>query len=292
MPNRFALPAAAVLTGLIVAACSAAAPSATPPGSGSPSAPPSVGGIGHPTGATELVLRMDTGGGFVPMEFFAAHVPQFTLYGDGTVVWVSSASPVNPGNGPSTGQPIRTGRLGEDQVQALLAFALGEGGLGIARDSYSADGIADAPSTTFTISADGCTRTVSIYALGMGMPGPDEAIRARFSKLAARLAAYDANGTAGAPYVAKGYRGVLTEATGVQVVPRAWPWPSIKPADFKLPLNPSGFGRPQKVLTPEEVAVFGVAGYTNGITGGLFFKGPDGMTYSFALRPLLPDETS
>jgi hypothetical protein len=286
MTSRFALPALLAL-GLIAAAC------ASPVSSPSASPVPSTGAIAHPTGASEIVLRYDVAGGLVPASFFAAHVPQFTLYGDGTIVWVSGvAMGSGSGTGPSTGQPVRTGRFSEAQVQALLVFALGEGGLGIARATYEQGGIADAPTATFTINADGRSKTVSVYALGIGgLAGPDDAIRARFLKLAARLGEVDGNGAAGAAYDAPAYRGVLEEASGVQgVAVHPWPWPSIKPADFVDPSDQGVFQRRQKRLTPDEAAALGVTGYRNGISGGLYLKGPDGLTYSLALRPLLPDE--
>ena len=300
MSKRLGPSAAVFLTALLVSACSTA-PSRTPPGSvaqGSPApsaTTPSTGAIAHPTGATEIVFRYDVGGGFVPMSFFAAHVPVFTLYGDGTVIWASSGSPLGSGLGPGTGQPIRIGRFSEDQVQEFLAFALGDGGLAIARDSYTdSGGIADAPSTSFIVNADGRTRTVSVYALGIEtQPGPDTAIKARFKKIVERIVVIDGGGTAGAAYVATAYRGVLEEAAGaVGVQVRDWPWPSITPAEFVVRADPGGFQRRTRVLTPAEATVLGVTGFENGITGGLYLKGPDGAIYSLALRPLLPDESS
>ena len=43
--------------------------------------------IEHPTGATDLVLRAEQGGGFVPFGFMVTQAPVFTLYGDGTVIF-------------------------------------------------------------------------------------------------------------------------------------------------------------------------------------------------------------
>ena len=92
---------------------------------------PSIEGIAHPTGADEIVLRFDESGGFVPPEFLAAHVPMFTLYGDGTVVFVqSNATLPARQDGIMTSPPVRTGKLTEDQVQALLEVAIRDGGLG------------------------------------------------------------------------------------------------------------------------------------------------------------------
>jgi len=51
-------------------------------------------------------------------EFFAGHVPPFTLYGDGTVLFVSTdPNNVPEPNAPWVGQPLRTAKLSEAQIQ-------------------------------------------------------------------------------------------------------------------------------------------------------------------------------
>ena len=42
--------------------------------------------ITHPTGAGELVLRVEYQGGFVPYEFTLSSVPFWSLFGDGTLI--------------------------------------------------------------------------------------------------------------------------------------------------------------------------------------------------------------
>jgi hypothetical protein len=275
----------------VVAACGAAGGSPT---SATPSATPD--GITHPTGATEVVLRFDEAGGFVPVEFFAAHVPYFTLYGDGTVVFVSSAQAAVPApNGVSTGSSIRTARMSETQVQSLLEFALRDGGLAIARTDYPNPNVADAATAVFEIHAAGDSKTVSVMALGLGgEPGADAAVLGALARLGDRLRNFDQGGTlASDPYVPPAYRGVLLEAGGVQGVDvRAWPWSTLTPADFTAPADQGGLQRRIHVLTPDEAAVLGVPGSENGVTGGLWYRGPDGTVYSFVLRPLLPDESA
>ena len=293
-------PFAALAIALAAAGC--ATPAATDaPGvspspsmsSGSPAAAPDV--IAHPTGTDEIVLRFDEAGGFVPAEFFAAHVPYFTLYGDGTVVFVSTAAITEPAqNGPSTGQPIRTTRLGEPRIQELLAFALTDGGLAIARERYDNPQVADAPTAVFEIHAADDSKTVSVMALGMdARPDADSAVKAALARLGERLRDFDPGASLGsAPYIPPAYRGVLTEAGGVQGVNvRGWPWPSLTPADFRPPADPNVIQQRIRVLTPDEAAAIGVQGYQNGIQGGLWYRGPDDVPYSFVLRPLLPDET-
>lgn len=291
-------PSAALVIALAAVGCATPAASSAPgvspsPSSGFPTSAP--GFIAHPTGAHEIVLRFDEAGGFVPVEFFAAHVPYFTLYGDGTVVFVSTAAISEPAqNGPATGQPIRTTRLGEPRIQELLAFALADGGLAIARERYDNPLVADAPTAVFEIHAAGDAKTVSVMALGLdGRPDADSAVKAALARLGERLRNFDPGGSPGsAPYIPSAYRGVLTEAGGVRGVNvRGWPWPSLTPADFRPPADANMIQQRIRVLTPDEAAEIGVQGYENGIQGGLWFRGPDDVPYSFVLRPLLPDET-
>jgi hypothetical protein len=308
MPNKTValtrLPVLAVVAAAAIA-CSpsgAATAASTGPGasaSGSPSAAPaspspSVAGIDHPTGASDVVLRFDEAGGFVPAEFIAAHVPLFTLYGDGTVVFVSNRPPAEqPPNAIPTGQPIRTARLSEDQLQDLLEFALKDGGLALARTDYQNLLVADAATATFEIHAAGDAKTVSVLALGMdGEPGADTAIKAQFVKLADRLRDFDHGGSlASAAFAPAAYRGVLIDAAGVRDVPiRPWPWPGLTPADFQLPKDPNVLQQRTRSLTDAEAKALGVDGYRNGIVGGLFVTGPEGKLYSVVVRPLLPGD--
>lgn len=242
-----------------------------------------------------MVLRIEQGGGFVPIDFLASQAPSFTLYGNGVIVFQQQSTvAVDPdANGVVRGIPWRTATLDESQVQELLEFALGPGGLGRARDAYLAGGIADAPSTIFTIRAGGLDKTVVVAALSEEtQPGPDSAARTAFSTLAKRLMDFDEGGAiASDVYVANQSRGVLSErepAPGINAID--WPWPTIKPSDFKEG-DGSGIGPalPHRVMTAEDVAALKL-GDAAGVVQGITLKGPDAKTYSFILRPLLPDE--
>jgi hypothetical protein len=284
------------LFALAAAACTGAgsAPGGATPGpTTGPS--PSIAGIAHPTGPDEIVLRLDESGGFVPAEFLAAHVPPFTLYGDGTAVFVqSSVTPPARADGVMAGQPVRTARLTEDQVQALLELAIRDGGLGSARAEYQNPLVADAPTAVFTLNADGTSRTVSVVALGMEdqEANADTAIKQALAALGTRLRDFDAGGTLqSAPYEATGYRGVLQQQQGLEgVAIRDWPWTDLSPADFAMPSDPNVLPQGTAVLTPAQAAALGVDGYENGIASGLFLRDEAGTVYSFVLRPLLPDE--
>ncbi|HEY7970045.1 MAG TPA: hypothetical protein VID95_08625, partial [Candidatus Limnocylindrales bacterium] len=190
----------------LVAACSGAAatpapssPGATPDTSPAPAIPagPTVGVIDHKTGATDVILRLEEGGGFVPIDFLASQAPTFTLYGDGVIVFQPKVEtfPQPDAAGVVHGVPWRTAKLDEGQIQELIAFAFGPGALGTARDSYFEPRIADAPNTIFTIDAGGVDKSVVISALSDQAEGPDAAARAGFWKLASRLRDFDSGGT-------------------------------------------------------------------------------------------------
>jgi hypothetical protein len=305
MSKRLHLPTAILLAAATVAACTggggatAASPTTGQPTSAPSAAPseaPSPEGLAHPTGPTDVILSYDLVGGFVPPEYLAAHVPIFTLYGDGTVVFVqTTAEAKQGGNGVVLNQPIRTATLTEEQIQALLLYALQDGGLAVSKTEYQNMMIADAPTAVFTISADNDTKTVSAYGLGFEQePSADSAVLKQLAALGERLANFDQDGAFGsAPYEATAYRATLTEQTGLQGVQIAeWPFKDLTVADFTFPADPNALQQGTATLTPEQAASLGVEGYENGIVGGYYVKGDDGKTYSLVLRPLLPNETT
>ena len=292
------LPALAI----IVAACSAAGGAASVPPSGDPSAAPSVTPTGtpaadaieHKTGATDVLLRYEEGGGFIMPAFTAAAVPHFTLYGDGTVIFRNPMLEGPPAEGSVFKMhPLRTVKLSEDQIQELLLLALQDGGLAAARPNYPNDMVADASTAIFTIEAGGLQKTVSVYALGLEMEGMvDGPARAAFKRLADRLTDFDQGGTIPTDvYTPEAYRGTLFEAPGIEAPDvRAWPWPDLTPADFKPDADPNGNQFPHRVMTPAEIDLLEVTDYEGGFQN-LVLTGPDGKLYTFTLRPLLPGES-
>ena len=223
----------------------------------------------------------------------ATLVPPFTLYGDGTVVFRNPTLEPPPAVGPvMVGNPMRTARLDEDQIQDLLNFALTEGGLGVAKLQYDNPMLADAGTAIFTIRAGGLDKTVNVYALGLDDPNvPDRPARAAFTKLSERLTNFDQDGTfATDVYVPSGYRGILLDTGGFPgEAPIEWPWADIKPADF---IGDEATGvLPTRVMTAEELAVLGIDGIEGGFQGMTLVDPDDpAKTYSFGVRPLLPDE--
>jgi hypothetical protein len=285
LPRAFS---SVLLAALLVGACG------TSGGSAIPSSGPVNGPIEHTTGSSEVILRMEQGGGLVPIDFLASQAPTFTLYGNGMVVFQPklAAFPTPDAKGVIRHPAWRTARLNEGQVQSLLAFAIEESGLGTARPRYTDDHIADASSTIFTLAAGGLTKTVDIYALSEALNrGPDAGARAAFLKLANRLVDFDQGGSIPTDaYAPNAWRAVLIERQGGDQAPMAWPWPNLTLADF--PVGPDGSGPtrlPHRSITAAEVALLNLGSIPGGAQN-VAVRSPTSKDYTLVLRPLLPDE--
>ena len=297
---RASLAALAVLVVACTGSGAGASPAVSPagpsyaPASASPSA---IGAIDHMTGATDVILRLDEGGGFIAPAFTATQAPIFTLYGDGTVIFRNpQADPLAPVGDVFPFHPFRIVKISEAQIQALLASALGEAGLGVALPDYRNDHIADAATTVFTLAAGGVKKTVSIYALEMMDPGMADLVpRLAFAKFAARLMDFDNGGVlATQEYTPERYRGVLLEGQpGASGAPgtRLWPWADIKPTDFVIDGDPNAFHLPALVLTAVQVQALRILPYQGGLLGLTLIDPKGGKSYLLSLRPLLPGET-
>lgn len=276
---------------LLIAACSnnaTASPTGGETSGPSPSATVTGEAIDHATGKTDVVFRFEQGGGFVPMNFFATQAPQFTLYGDGTVLFRDVTAPFPPNDTVGVQQPFLTAKLTEPEVQAFLRFALADSGLGVARSSYTPGNVADAPTATFTINAGGLAKTVSVEALGFDNPqSPDTAILKAMAGLADRLGNFAGSVSDEVVWQPDRWRGVLT--ADAFNPPAAWPWPDLTPADFVQPADPSAPQFPMHTLRPAQVDALGLTGIDGGFASRAL-SGPDGKTYNLALRPILPDE--
>jgi hypothetical protein len=290
-PARRLLPASLVLVLVLAAACSPAAAGPTSGPSTGPTSEPTptaVAGIEHPTGATDIVIRVETSGGFVPVEFLATSAPSFTLYGDGTVVFRDDqAPPPDPVGSVMRSVPFQTIKLDEEGIQALLEFAVGPGGIGVAAGPYMGH-VADMPSTVFTVNADGRQKQVSITALTPDMHDPQDAlIVTALASLAEKLRTFGASIAGEVVYEPAGYRGVLQKIDQANGAVVDWPWTDVKPADFVAGANEFLLTH---TLTPAQVAALNIPQVQGGMLGLNLQK--DNQLYSLALRPLLPDEAS
>jgi len=243
-----------------------------------------IGAVDHPTDATAVVLRIESGGGFIGPNVQLLGVPPFTLYGNDTVVYRPATDTTDTGY-----PPLMTATLSTEQVDALLTFALEDGHLADARESYPRP-VPDAGSTTFTIDAGGVTKRVTVTGLGIGdTNGPDSADLQAFGKLATRLIDFEQEVASGhvvssAPYVPTDYRAILVPgADATNAV--AWPWTDLTTDDFSA--GSDGLlllGN----LTADQAAL--VTTVPSGGVTGLAVTAPDGTTYDLSLRPLLPGD--
>jgi hypothetical protein len=297
--RRGRLLVAPALLALATVACSPAAPATGAPGSPNPSGGPSAGptaaptsgptidgAIAHPTGAADVVLRIEEAGGLMALESSLTYTPTFTLYGDGTVIWRDNfaAPPASSDNLIRPAQ-LLTARLDEGTIQVVLAEAIGPGGLGVAVGPYNEMMGADIPSTIFTINAGGIAepKRVEVVALSPEAHPKNRQVVAALASLAEKLRTFDTLVNE-QPYVATSYRGVLspTEQAFGPVVD--WPWPDISPDDFAG----ENESFPTRQMTAAEVDALGIDNISSGVAGFVLQHGED--LYSFALRPLLPDD--
>jgi hypothetical protein len=152
---------ATIAVALIAAGCA----NATSAGSGG-----SGRSISYPTDPNALVLRIDTSGGFVAPSFVEGQIPGFSLFGDGRVIMTGAQIEIYPQ--PAL-PPVLVQTIDAAGIQRLLRAAIDAG---LWQDASYTDlgsvGIADAPTTTFTLAANGAVHTVRVYALGEVPSGP------------------------------------------------------------------------------------------------------------------------
>jgi len=287
---------ALLLASSALVACTGAG---TPPGSsGSPSPSPSgaTGAVGHATGATDIILRAEQAGGFTAPAFQITRTPEFTLYGDGTVLY---QLPYDPNDASPLGPPrLAVATLSSEQMDALLAFAINAGGLGGAKAQYINPLVADAPDTIFTIATDDVSKTATAQALGMADdPTNPDASNPDAAAIKALKALYDTlvpfgdqiargNATDAGLYQPTAYRATLQEGQGAEGEMIDWPWTDVTLDAFLS--NPDSSFR-VATFTPEQAKALSPTP-----EGGLFSVaviGPDRLPYQISLRPLLPEET-
>jgi predicted small secreted protein len=252
------------------------------------------GDIDHPTGPADLVLQMDLGGGFVAPAYELRRIPTWSLFGDGRMITEGPQIEIYPGPAlPS----IQVQIISEDGIQAILEAATAAGLLGPDR-AYGQGCVADAPTTTFTVYADGTKHVVSAYALGMvpgSCPGEDTEARAALARFSAKL-----SGLAG--WLPTGSLGQQDQfefsEMRVYVQPYAGsPEPGLHQTAIRWPLSvplPS-FGDTDGTDGDVPCGIVGGADLAKLLPDAqraneLTPWRSDGADYSLIFRPLLPDE--
>ena len=278
----------ALVLGITAAACA----NAPTPGSGS-----GDGGIVHVGGAGDLLLRISNEGGFLPPEYTLTATPSLSLLGDGTVVTPGAQIEIYPG--PAL-PPLVATPITEEGIQAVLRAAL-DAGLDQDRDytDLGSVGIADAGTTVFTLTIDGTTHVTRIYALGeLGQQPPgmsDQEFSARTRLLGFQTSMQDLRhtlpaGSVGddAMFTPSGLRLFVSDYRSEQGLPQeAVDWPLATPlSGFGEAATAAGF-RCGAVTGEDLDAVLPLATRANQLTPWR----SEGVNYSIAFRPLLPDES-
>jgi hypothetical protein len=278
-------------TVLLVAACQAGAtPGATPEPTASP-------GITHPTGAADLVVRIENGGGFVAPSWMLRQLPWLSIYGDGRVMVLGPQIEIYPG--PALPNVVMF-RISEAGIQKILEEALADGLLG-ADAHYDYPGIADAGTTTFTVVAGGKPHVVSAYALSEGgamdaLLDPDT-LRARTALLRFQERALDLRSWLGSAVIEpeSAYR---FEALRIFVTAAQPSDPEIQPGVVEWPLGAplASFGDPTGGLLDAQCGVVSGAELATlrqavQSSNELTVWRSGGKEYQLILRPLLPDES-
>lgn len=263
-----------------------------------PPVDPGDGGIDHPTGPGDLLVRVEMAGGFVPVEWNLRRLPTFALYGDGTVIVPGAQIEIYP----APALPAISRRTVDDAgIQAILGEALG------ATDGIPADlgdmgsiGVADAATTVLTIRAGGVDRRIEAYALTDvggrpdGMPEDVYRARQRLNHLVTRLTALEELVPAGSLGPETAYRAEAArlfvspyrEVEDLRQQPAAWPLGGALGAFGNADGQPEGY-RCGTVVGEEWDTLRAVANGANELTPWTDGAG----RFAVLFRPLLPDES-
>lgn len=257
-----------------------------------------VDDVGYPSGSDELVLRISTEGGFVPVEVNLTRLPELSLYGDGRLITQGPQILIYPG--PALPN-LLVRQVDPEALREIVRQAADAGLTGPDRRFDAAAGrIADLPDTVFTLVTEQGAHSTSIYGFGSGeeltgIPDRDaEAIRAlrRLRDRLTDLEPWLPDGSVGPeePFVPRSMRIFATTPVpapeeGLEQQPV--PWPLAQPlAEFGAPVPPEGY-RCGTVEGEELATVLELAGRANQLTPWE----SEGVRYALSFRPLLPDES-
>jgi hypothetical protein len=278
--------AAAAASLFLLVACAQDGGDTTPP-AGAPA----------PRDPDAIALRIEHTGGFTTPGDSVARLPIVTIYGDGRAILQGPQPAIYPGPALPNLQVIK---LPSADVDKLVARATGAG-VGTAKD-LGQPPIADAPSTRFTVDAEGGAAITEVYALseadtgsGSGLTADQVAARTKLRDLVAAVSV-DLPATLGMkagseqPYepvalaaIATPYVAPDPATAGKEQPAVAWPGPA-------LPGTSVGKGLETGCVTvggADTAKVLAAADKANAATPWT----SGARKWTVILRPLLPDET-
>jgi hypothetical protein len=274
----------AVGVALLVAGCAERGGAAAPPPS-SESAPVTL-----PDDESALVLQVEYTGGFVTPESLAGRLPLISVYADGRVITEGPVIAIHPG---PAWPNVQVQQADPAAVPTLVGHALAAG---VADDTdLGMPGVADAPSTRFTVITAEGTTVREVYALSEGGTDPmltaeQQAARTELTDLLAELTDLPTTlqPAEQAPY----------EPTAVAALARPWTAEADPPVGERpavawpgpaLPGEPAGAGLTCVVTAGDQTtAVTAAARGADQLTP---WTTPDGAVWAVTFRPLLPHET-
>jgi hypothetical protein len=234
--------------------------------------------------ADDLVVRVESFGGFVPAEQNVGRIPAVSIYGDGRLITQGPTTMIYPGKAlPNIQEQMLTPEFVQDLVRQGTEAGVRNGA------DFGSPNIADAPSTRVTVG----DQSVSVVALSQAQPN-DPRLSAAQRTARTKLAAYvdKLQGLSAAEGVAKpiAYQpSMLASLAHKYVAPQAaepvmktWPGAAL-PGDM---LNANiGIGCVESTGA-EKDAVLAAAKDATVVTP---WKS-GGALWSVTFRPLLPEE--
>jgi hypothetical protein len=232
-------------------------------------------------GKDTVIARVNTGGGFVPMEVGFSGVSQVVVFGDGRVLMTEQSEGM-----PNAFVP-RTVRTLDDAGLQMVLDQAADAQLLQTPPEYGQPGVTDLPSTAVRLATADDTYTHSAYALGFedpGLPAAQTAARARLDGFVKWLEDIDES-AAGAVSKPEDWQSpslavLAVPAQGTVEGPAPKPWPvagvDLSQADQCLPV--------------EGADAAAVAEALSDVPTGTRWTSGDG-DYSVTARPVdLPDE--
>jgi hypothetical protein len=285
--TRIRAVAAVAALALLVSACAqhSDAGGARPPAGPSPT-------LMLPDDPAALVLQVAYTGGFLTPELIAGRLPVVSVYADGRVLTEGPVPAIYPG---PAWPNVQVQQADVETVRSLVDSALAAG-VAEATD-VGTPGIADAPSTRFTVTTASGTSVREVYALTEGAGDPNltavqQEARGKLVGLLTELSGLPnrlgPEGRAPAPY----------EPTAVAAVVRPWSPPQGDPALGDQPALPwPGPALPGEAVAPGVTCVLAsgeqartVAAAARGANQLTPWSTGDGARWWVGFRPLLPHE--